>query len=340
VDYPDRPVLGLFTSGTTSGESRLVLYSKANIRASLAGIQKFFQIENVDSIFCYPQPFHTFGLLLGYVQSLELGVPLFTSEGRYTTAFHAERVTCAQQGLLTLGTPTHFLDLLSYMQAQQLPIAQSYSCIIGGASVSLDLWLKIQRELRILAPSVGYGASEASPGIAHLPAGQPPKENGEIGRLIEGLQVELHPGVGFEFSGPSVCLALIHAERIEFPRKIFISDEIEQRGEDGHFVFHGRSDFVLNRGGEKISLEAIESFLLQSLGLMGIAVAIPHPRLGQELGLWVTGTRSAEEVAQALSRQFGANFDARWIRVVDQLPLNASHKPDRHAILSAEMKLL
>src|ERR1044072_8817899 len=65
-EWPARPVLGLFTSGTTAGGKKSFLYSKANIRASLEGILKFFDVSRIDSIFCYPQPFHTFGLLLGY----------------------------------------------------------------------------------------------------------------------------------------------------------------------------------------------------------------------------------------------------------------------------------
>jgi len=326
TDYPDVPVLGLFTSGTSSGQSKLVLYSKANIRASLNGILKFFDSSRVDSVFCYPQPFHTFGLLLGYILALERGWPLLTSEGKYNSTFHDHWLSEHTKGTLTLGTPTHFLDLMAY--AKEKSVAPSYSCIVGGAPVSVPLWHRLRDELKIEQPTTGYGATEASPGVTHMPAGRPPAEDGEIGFLIDGIDVKL-ASEGYELSGDSVCLSIIHQDRIEFPKKVFISDELKQR-DDGILVFQGRSDLVLNRGGQKFSLEQIERGLQQRLGISVIACAVPDARLGQELALLIPKDFDSGVIVDALQAEWGVRFTPSHFVKAAQLPMNASLKPDRH----------
>lgn len=326
TDYPDVPVLGLFTSGTSSGQSKLVLYSKANIRASLNGILKFFDSERIDSIFCYPQPFHTFGLLLGYVLALEHHWPLLTCDGKYNSSFHDRWLAEHSKRTLTLGTPTHFLDLMTY--AKDKSIAPSYSCIVGGAPVSVPLWHRLRDELKIEQPTTGYGATEASPGVTHMPAGRAPVEDGEIGFLIDGVDVKLSPE-GYELSGDSVCLAIIHQDRIEFPKRVFISDELKKR-DDGILVFQGRSDLVLNRGGLKFSLEQIERGLQQKLGILVIACAISDARLGQELALLIPKDADVGMIMDALQAEWGVKFTSSHFVKTAQLPMNASLKPDRH----------
>ena len=56
-----RPVFGVFTTGTMSGTPRLVLYSQKNILSSVGAISALFDVARIKKIFCYAQPFHTFG---------------------------------------------------------------------------------------------------------------------------------------------------------------------------------------------------------------------------------------------------------------------------------------
>jgi acyl-CoA synthetase (AMP-forming)/AMP-acid ligase II len=327
TDYPDRPVLGIFTSGTSSGQSRLILYSKANVQSSLNGILKFFDAARVDSIFCYPQPFHTFGLLLGYVLALENQWKLIVGDGKYGRSFHEMRLRCESEGLLTLGTPTHFLDLMTFVNATGAAIAPSYSCIVGGAKVTTTLWHDLRDKLKIESPTIGYGATEASPGVTHMPAGREPLEDGEIGFLLDEVKIEQSAN-GYELSGPNVCMAMIFHDHIEFPKKVFLSDYLHKR-EDGVFLFGGRSDLTLNRGGEKLSLEKIEDLLQRELNTNVIACAIPDARLGQELGLIIATPAGPEEASRVLERHFSAKFNRSLFLNTEAVPLNASMKPDR-----------
>lgn len=327
---PFKPVLGVFTSGTMSTSPRLVLYSKANLRASLEGIYSLFDTSRIEHVFCYPQAFHTFGLTLGYLSSVLYGWELHTPRGKYSRASHEERLALREENLLTLGTPTHFFDLLQVVRGGR-EIAPSYSCIAGGASVSRDLWLAMRDELKIEAPSIGYGCTEAAPGITHLAPGTAPSRDGEIGQPLGSIRANVS-GNGVEISGPALCRAIVQNGRIEFPEKVLVSDHI-QTGDA--WTFGGRLDLTLNRGGQKFSLEAIEKVLQDNLRADVVAAAVTDQRLGEDLGLAVIVPGSKEKfmtLAQdLLMREFSLKVTPDKIVFVDEFPLNECSKLDRRA---------
>lgn len=327
--YPEPPILGVFTSGTVSGHPRLVLYSKANIESSLDAITALFDVRRIRTIFSYAQPFHTFGLLLGYVLSLKLGARLVTPDGKYSSRSHLKRIELEEADVLTLGTPTHFHDLLLHAGPEGL--APSYSCIVGGAGVSVGLWRQIRDRLRIEKPSIGYGCTEASPGITHFPPGLEPREDNEIGFPLTSLQTRVE-AAQVKISGPSLCLGVIDQNGVDFARERSIRDVIEVR-EDGRWIFRGRSDLLLNRGGEKFALELLESAIHSQLGVAALAIAVPDPRLGQNLGLLLRADASREtafaRVRELLQREFGLRLEREQCFFVSEFPAHASAKPDR-----------
>lgn len=332
TDWPETPVLGVFTSGTLSPSPRLVLYSRRNIEASLEAIHRLFDLNRIDHVFSYPQAFHTFGLTLGYVAALERGWCLHTPDGKYGAGSHAARLSLRERKVLTLGTPTHFYDLIRYARAQRAALEPSYSCIIGGASVMQKLWLEIQGELAIEAPSVGYGCTEASPGITHLAPGIVPKEDGEIGYPLASLESKITKR-GVSIKGPGLCLAVVQDGKIEFPEKILIRDQVE-RDARGSWHFHGRLDLTLNRGGMKYSLEAIERELSHAARRTVIAAAVKDERLGQDLAVAVVGAPDGigERISEVLRSRWNLRLDPERLRFMPELPLNECAKLDRRRL--------
>lgn len=328
--YPKKPVLGLFTSGSVAGAPKLVLYSKENIEFALKGVMDFFDTSSINHIFCYPQPFHTFGLLLGYTLAY-LNKWKFTAlEGKYSSHFHETWLNQVGEKTLTLGTPTHFKDLLQYCAERNILPKSSYSCIVGGAPVSPQLWQNIKEHLGIQKPSIGYGATEASPALTHLPPGQMPLSSGDVGYPLKNIRMDLLPSGGFEFTGPNLCLAIVQNQRLQFPDRMEIKDELKKNA-DGSFSFMGRSDFVLNRGGEKFLLEELESYLLEELKIATIAMSVPDQRLGENLALlFESGADiSPGKILTALHKRYQISFDADLFIAVNVLPLNGAGKKDR-----------
>jgi acyl-CoA synthetase (AMP-forming)/AMP-acid ligase II len=326
ADFPEPPIFGIFSTGTTG--QKLVLYSKKNIESSLQSILSLFDKAKIKTIFNYPQPYHTFGLILGYCHALLYDKRLIPLEGPYSSRYHDAWLDNIEENQLTLGTPTHFKDLLKYVLENKLNPVPTYTAIMGAARVEVELWKSLKRHLNILAPSIGYGATEASPGITHLPPGQAPKEDGEVGYFLKHLKSELIEGEGVQFSGPSVCLATVLNGQISFPDKILIRDRLEKRS-DGVLVYRGRYEVLLNRGGEKFPLEEIEVFLKTKLGVDAVCVAVPHPRLGEELGILVRDDAEKNAIYSALKEEFGREFDSNYFAFTDHFPVNPNSKTDR-----------
>lgn len=334
VEFPKRPIFALPTSGTLG--PKLIFYSRENITASLEGILSFFELEKIDSVFCYPQPVHVFGLVLGYLFPALYGKRLEFAEGPYSTLAHDAWLSRVGPGTLTLGTPTHIRDLVSRVRTLGVTPPASYSCIVGGAAVPRALWLEAREVLRIEKPSIGYGASELSPGASHLPPGREPLGDGEIGVPLPNVDLAIQPGMGIKAKGANVCLAVAQSGELHFPEEIWLRDEVTAR-EDGTMVFSHRTDLILNRGGEKVSFEQIESLLWTKHGLVAVGVGVEHPRLGQELALIVEANAanpvSREAVYKTLQDAHAREFDSRLFFVVPELPRNANSKIDRKACL-------
>ncbi len=324
-------VTGVFSSGT-SQEPRLVLYSKKNLEASVYGIFELFDRDFLRKIYCYPQPYHTFGVTLGYAAATILNLELITPQGAYSRSHHEQWLQSIDPFTLTLGTPTHFYDLLDFTKALD-SIPQSFSCIIGGAKVKAQLWHDCQQVLNISKPSIGYGATEASPGITHLPPGAPPFEDGEIGVPLAHVKTELLEH-GLKFSGPNLCKMIIDGEHVIEPSNFVLPDIIEVRQKDQHWIYKTRSHWFLNRGGEKFSLEGLESALQQDIEVEAMCVSVPDERLGEDLGILITNTHHDLEdlknnIMQCLKKKTHREFNRNNVVVVDRFPMNENLKKDR-----------
>ena len=335
AEFPVEVCLGVFTSATTES-AKLILYTRENVASCARAIFALFDRRRISEVFCYPQPFHTFGLTLGYAAAHLFGWRLVAPPGKYSREHHEAWIRETGENTLTLGTPTHFIDLAAQL-GDRRP-RKSYAAIAGGARVTRDLWLRMRDVLNIAAPSIGYGASEASPGVTHLAPGVEPGEDGEVGHPLPQLSVAVDPLTGVTFSGPSLCAAIVQSGILEFPREFTLPDLMTVRS-DGSWVFQGRAQFSLNRGGRKILLEAVERELAKAFRLECLGFCVPDPRLGEELGLLLLTSpaevdRGRAEWLAHLNAKFGMSFAGAQLRAVSRFPLSANQKPDRRAALT------
>ncbi|MBC7741748.1 MAG: acyl--CoA ligase [Bdellovibrionaceae bacterium] len=327
VELPPSTAVGIYTSGTLTGQPRLVLYSKKNIETSLAAIRGLFNLKKIDQIFCYPQPTHTFGLTLGYLQSILFNLPIRFHPGPYSTKAHEMWYEQLTPGTLTLGTPTHFIDLIHFVKKNSLNMKKSYSAIIGGAPVTQRLWHELQSKLGIAAPSIGYGSTEASPGLTHLAPGVVPQCDSDIGEILANVKIFDKNEDGFYFSGPNLCLAIVDERGLVVPEKVQIKDNLILCAQ-GHFVFNGRSDLTINRGGLKLSPEMIESRLQSELDLKVVCVAFYNERLGEDIGLVAEPRADQSAIQNLLKNEFSIQLPPENI-LLRSIPYNANLKIDR-----------
>ncbi|GAB3717151.1 (2,3-dihydroxybenzoyl)adenylate synthase [Amycolatopsis oliviviridis] len=105
---------------------------------------------------------------------------------------------------------------------------------------------------------------------------------------------------------------------------------------EGYLVVSGREKDVINRGGEKINAEEIESFALELAGVKhAAAVAMPDPELGEVVCLYVVATDSValKDVHDLMLAAGAARFKLpERLVVVDALPATGIGKVDKKAL--------
>ncbi|WP_280309916.1 (2,3-dihydroxybenzoyl)adenylate synthase [Nocardia abscessus] len=118
----------------------------------------------------------------------------------------------------------------------------------------------------------------------------------------------------------------------------YASGDIVIRRPDGNLVVAGRDKDMINRGGEKISAEEVENFAYQVEGVeMAAAVAMPDPKLGEKLCLYVTVADGHEVTLDAIVRVMSDAGVARFkmperLVVVDAMPTTKVGKIDKKAM--------
>jgi non-ribosomal peptide synthetase component E (peptide arylation enzyme) len=161
--------------------------------------------------------------------------------------------------------------------------------------------------------------------------GRPVSEADEI-RIVDESGNDLPDGVAGSIltRGPYTPRGYYRAPeanaRAFTPDGWYASGDIVERRPDGNLIVQGRDKDMINRGGEKISAEEIESLVYRIEDItMAAAVAMPDPVLGEKLCLYVTvkpGTDVTLEQIQKMLRDTGVaafKIPERLV-VVDELP--------------------
>lgn len=118
----------------------------------------------------------------------------------------------------------------------------------------------------------------------------------------------------------------------------YSSGDIVERRPDGNLVVQGRDKDMINRGGEKISAEEVESLVYQIPGLSIVAaVSMPDPVLGEKVCLYAQTTEGTtltlEHVQEHLQQAGVAAFKIpERVVVVDEIPTTKVGKIDKKAL--------
>jgi 2-hydroxy-7-methoxy-5-methyl-1-naphthoate---CoA ligase len=118
----------------------------------------------------------------------------------------------------------------------------------------------------------------------------------------------------------------------------YASGDVVVRRGDGNLVVQGRDKDMINRGGEKISAEEVET-LVYSMDAadMVAAVSMPDERLGERLCVYVVPKAGQEVTLEAIRAHFDASGVAayKWperLELVTALPMTKVGKIDKKAL--------
>ena len=331
---PSEPAVILFTSGT-EGEPKGVALSHENILTNVAQARAHFDFYSSD-VLLNPLPmFHCFGLTVGTLLPLMIGVKIVCHPTPLQPKEIVRRIR--RHGATILISTDTFIN--QYARACEAGDLESLRMAVCGAERLRDETRAFLRKKTAVTLLEGYGVTEAAPVIAanQIEANHP----GTVGRMLAGMEARLEPVEGIagagqlHVRGPNVMQGYIKPDApgkiVPPPDGWYNTGDIVAIDEDGFLAIRGRLKRFAKIGGEAISLAVVENIAAALWpDNRHAAVAIPDGRKGEQIVL-VTDCKEAGRVDMVgWAQNHGVTELAlpRRIVVVDAIPVLATGKTD------------
>jgi acyl-CoA synthetase (AMP-forming)/AMP-acid ligase II len=332
--------LVLHTSGTTS-RPKIVPLRQRNLARSARNIASSLDLTAVDRSLNVMPLFHIHGMMAGLLAPLSAGGSVVCTPGFDAFAFH--RWVDELRPSYYSAVPTMHQMVLARAPAARpttLRFIRSSSAALPG------LVLEGLRGLFDVPIMEAYGMTEASHQMSSnpLPPGQ--AKPGSVG-VATGIEVAildaqnsvLPHGVRGEVSvrGETIVDGYENnpsANASAFTAGWFRTGDEGMLDEDGFLFLTGRLKEQINRGGEKISPIEIDEVLLRHPAVAeAVTFAIPHDKLGEEIGAAVVLAEGQEATERELRSYLGERLAAfkvpRRIVFVVEIPKGATGKIQR-----------
>jgi acyl-[acyl-carrier-protein]-phospholipid O-acyltransferase / long-chain-fatty-acid--[acyl-carrier-protein] ligase len=349
-----REAVLLFTSGST-GDPKGAVMSHRNVVGNVSQFRQLLDATKDDAILASLPFFHTFGSTVTLWYPLIEGVRIVTYPNPLEAVKNAALIERYKLTLL-LATPTFLRGYLRKVEPDKL---RSLRLVITGAEkLPLDLAKNFEERFKQRVFE-GYGLTETSPVVSvNLPEPQPTKPGeqvqpssrlGSVGKMAPGIAAQIrHPETGGKLSlhesgmlwlrGVNIFEGYLHdPERTAdmLQNGWLKTGDLGRFDEDGFLYIEGRLSRFSKIGGEMVPHEAIESKIVDLLGLSGrderpIAImGVQDEAKGEALVLL-----SAVDVdlAELRSKLHDAGVPNLWIpkqvQRIESIPVLASGKLD------------
>lgn len=348
VFQPDRPQAIVFTSGTTGQPKGAVLTFANHFWSATASAYRLGIQPGDRWLSCLPL-YHVGGLAILF-RSCLYGTAVVLHQRFDDDAFHT---SLDRDGVTVMSLVPTMLHRLLRTRRQPWPHSLRL-VLLGGAAASADLVAESQSQGIPIATT--YGLTEAASQVATMrPQGLAAKP-GSVGRPLLFTRVRIsdeqdcnmEPGQIGEVivQGPTV-MSGYHRDPQATARTL--RNGLLHTGDMGYldpdgdlWIVQRRTDLIVS-GGENILPVEVETALERHPAVAkACVVGIPDPEWGQRVAALVElkpDHRVSEAELLALSRQHLAGYkQPRIIRFTDQLPLTASGKIRRQAVLEQLMQ--
>ena len=338
----DDPAVILFTSGSER-EPKGVVLTHRNLLANVAQARAVFDLNPRDSVLNALPLFHAFGLTTATLTPLLLGIRVIL----YPSPLHYSVIPelIYQRRATVLCSTNTFL--LGYARHADPYDFSSLRLVILGAEPLREETRRLWSDRFGIRLCEGYGLTETSPVLAANSRRH--YRVGTVGKLFPGIDCYLEPVSGLT-EGGLLCVrgANIMAGYLlpEQPNRLtppqtargpgwHDTGDIVHIDPDGFLTILGRAKRFAKRGGEMVSLAAVENLAATCWpDQQHAAVTWPDPVKGEQIVLLTTQRNpQRQELIAALQRQGGAErLLPRQILSVSAMPLLGSGKLDYPAL--------
>ena len=348
-----------YTSGTT-GDPKGVLYSQRSniLTALLAGQSPGLNMSPMDRVLPVVPMFHANGWAIPFIAamagaSLVLPGPRLDGASIYEL-LEQERVT------LTTAVPTVWLNLLQYLDDNNLKLSHLRRVCIGGAAAPAAMIERFEGQYGVEVIHA-WGMTEMSP-IGTMSIIKPPLDKLPRARQLEIKSKQGYPHFGIEMKitddkgrerprdgkavgrlkvrGPNIARAYFRgAGRHAFDSQgWFDTGDVASLDADGFMQIADRSKDVIKSGGEWISTIQIENLAVGHAAVAEAAViGIAHPKWDERPLLVVVLRPGSVLDADAMLTHLRDRIAKWWLPdavvFVDEIPHTATGK-----ILKTELR--
>ncbi|HEY3610441.1 MAG TPA: AMP-binding protein [Pseudonocardiaceae bacterium] len=343
TDRADDDLAALLYTGGTTGRSKGVPLTHANLFWCGAAAHKAAERVNLNSTLV-PLPLaHAYGLLVTCVGQHQTE-PHRTVLMRWFDPAGWLALAAAHRTQRTTLVPSMIQMLLTQ------PLADTdLSALVAVSSGAAPLAADVRDEFEALVPSAtiyeGYGCTETAAVISTNPFER--RRKGSVGLPIPGCRVsirdesdaELPPGVDGEICAQSPGIMSGYWQAPDATSVALVdgwlhTGDIGHQDEDGYLYVVDRKKDLIIRGGFNVYPRDVEDVLLSHPAVnLAAVVGRPDPRLGEEVVAFVSlrpgATVTVAELAAHARERLAANKYPREIRIIDQVPLTSVGKLDR-----------
>lgn len=341
----DRISLALHTSGTTSRPKIVALRQSQLVRSALQ-IAETLQLTDSDRSLIVMPLFHIHGLLIGLLAPLVAGGSVVCTPGFDPFEFH---------GWLRSHEPTYYTASPTVHQnvvVMGRPRANARTSLRFVRSASAALPRRVEEDLRELfgVPVIeAYGLTESSGQVTSNPLPPATAKPGSVG-LPTGVEVRILDKTGAELPperrgevglrGPTLIAGYENnpvANETTFNDGWFRTGDEGHLDEDGYLYLTGRLKEQINRGGEKVGPWEIDKVVLENPAVVhAVSFAIPHPTLGEDIGVAVTlepeSQITADELRTFMAARLAPFKVPTKIVFVDEIPKGPTGKLQRRGL--------
>lgn len=340
VASPTNGRLILHTSGST-GLPKRVPISIASINSSAKNIAAGHQLTADDHALNALPTFHIGGLVDVLLAPLSVGGAVSITDKRNPADLAVEIVKRRPSWVQIV--PTILRRMVEDLDPAVIRDAGASLKFIRSISAPVPPDLKRTAEDLFGCPIIEmYGMTETAGQIATNTRDQGANKPGSVGKPV-GVMVAILDGFGNRVKTGKVGEVCVKgacvfdgyegmAKSDVFFEDWFRTGDLGVLDDDGHLFLRGRLKEMINVGGEKISPHEIETAaLLMPEVIEAASYALPHPTLGEQVGLTIAtrGTIDPVLVKQFLGTRLADFKRPSLITVLDQLPRLANAKIDR-----------
>ena len=347
----DEIAFWLYSSGST-GQPKGVRHVHSSLRATADtyGAQ-VLQIGAEDKIFSAAKLFFAYGLGNGMTFPMSVGATAVLFNGRPTPDSVVDIIGAHQPSIFG-GVPTLYAAMLAYLDQNGKPDVALRRCISAGEALPEDIGQKWKAlwDCDILD---GVGSTE----MLHIFLSNAPDDvvYGTSGRPVPGYEIRLVDEAGQDVGDGEIGELLVRGasaadgywnkrdkSRATFEGEWTRTGDKYERGENGRFIYCGRTDDMFKVSGIWVSPFEVEQVLISHPAVLEAAVVSARDDEGLEkpkafivLNEGQTSDGMGEALKALVQERIGKWKYPRWIEFVEDLPKTATGKIQRFKLRDA-----